>query len=49
MNPQQFALNLISKRFGGNPMFSNLIGMAKSGNSKGVEQFARNICKEKRN
>lgn len=30
-----------------NPMISNLIKMAKEGNSKGVEEFARNICKER--
>lgn len=30
-----------------NPILSNLIGMAKSGNSQGVETFARNMFKEK--
>lgn len=31
----------------GNPVLNNLINMAKTGDSKGVENFARNICKEK--
>ena len=30
-----------------NPMFTNVIKMAQDGNREGVEQFARNICKEK--
>lgn len=30
-----------------NPILNNLINMARSGDSKGVENFARNICKEK--
>lgn len=31
----------------GNPVLNNLINMAKTGDSKGVENFARNIFKEK--
>lgn len=30
-----------------NPMINYLIQMGQSGNSKGVENFARNVCKEK--
>lgn len=30
-----------------NPMIGNLIGMANKGNNQGIENFARNICKEK--
>lgn len=30
-----------------NPMIKNAMGMAQSGNSKGIEQMARNLCKEK--
>lgn len=29
-----------------NPMFANLINMAEQGNTKGVEDFARNLLKE---
>lgn len=43
-NPQQLVMNLMSKS---NPMIGNLIEMANNGNNKGVETFARNICKEK--
>lgn len=31
-----------------NPMISNLMNMMKNGNSQEVENFARNIFKEKR-
>lgn len=30
-----------------NPMVNNLLKMAKNGDKKGVENFARNMCKEK--
>ena len=30
-----------------NPMFTNVIKMAQEGNREGVEQFARNVCKER--
>ena len=30
-----------------NPMLKNLLEMAQQGNSKGIEDFARNLYKEK--
>lgn len=30
-----------------NPILTNVMSMAQNGNSKGVEDFARNICKQK--
>lgn len=30
-----------------NPILSNVISMAQNGDSKGVENFARNICKQR--
>ena len=30
-----------------NPMIKNAMSMAQSGNGKGIEQMARNLCKEK--
>jgi hypothetical protein len=30
-----------------NPMIQNAMSMAQSGNGKGIEQMARNLCKEK--
>ena len=57
MNPMSVLQNLIMKGMGpqqivkqlgsGNPIVSNLVGMAQSGNTKGIEDFARNLFKEK--
>lgn len=44
-SPQQMITNMISQN--SNPMMQNLMKMAQSGNSQEVENFARNICKEK--
>lgn len=44
-SPQQMITNMISQN--SNPMIQNLMKMAQSGNSQEVENFARNICKEK--
>lgn len=30
-----------------NPILNNIIDMAKNGDTQGVENFARNICKQK--
>lgn len=43
-NPQQLVLDIIGQDM--NPMFKNLIEMAQKGDEKGLENFARNICKE---
>ena len=45
MNPKNMAMNMLKNNT--NPIFGNLIDMANKGDSKGVEDFARNICKEK--
>lgn len=57
MNPMQILQNFMSKgltpqkiveRIGSNnPMMANLIKMANSGDTNGVEKFARNMFKEK--
>lgn len=44
-SPQQLVQSMIGKN--SNPIFQNLIQMASCGNNKGIENFARNICKEK--
>lgn len=45
ISPQKILMdNLIPNN---NPMIKNLIDMAQKGNSKGIEQFARNIMKER--
>jgi len=43
MTPQ----NILRKVNIQNPILNNVIGMAKNGDTEGVETFARNICKQK--
>lgn len=43
-NPQQMIMNMMGNQ---NPMINNLVNMAKEGNTKGIEDFARNLFKEK--
>lgn len=44
MNPQQIVMNMLGNN---NPMFNNLIEMAQKGDKEGVENFARNFCRER--
>ena len=47
-SPQQFLQSMIgNSQVMQNPMAKNAIGMAQSGDLQGVEQMARNLCKEK--
>lgn len=45
-NPKQFVINMLKQSQ--NPMAIQLMQMAKNGNTNQIEQFARNICKERR-
>lgn len=45
MSPKDMAMKMIENN--SNPVFANLIYMANRGDTKGVEEFARNIMKEK--
>ena len=43
--PQQFVMNMLGQNQ--TPMGMQLINLAKTGNTNQIEQFARNICKER--
>lgn len=43
-NPQTIAMKMIGN---GNPVLGNLAQMAEKGDEKGIENFARNLFKEK--
>ena len=46
--PQQLIQQMMgNNQIMSNPIIKNALGMAQSGNSKGIEQMARNLCKEK--
>ena len=46
-NPQQMVIMMLENQGAKNPMFSNLLQMAKKNDTKAIEQFARNVMKEK--
>lgn len=47
-NPQVFMQNMMkNNEVMKNPILKNTMEMAQSGNSKGIEELARNLCKEK--
>ena len=47
-NPQQFMQQIMgNSQIMSNPMMKNTMHMAQNGDMKGVEQMARNLCKEK--
>lgn len=57
MNPMEIIKSFLTKGLtpkgivksmvGNNPIFNNLIEMAEKGNNQGVEEFARNMLKER--
>lgn len=47
-NPQQLMLKVLENRAAqNNPMFQNLLALAKDGNTEDIEQIARNLSKER--
>jgi len=47
-NPQQLIQRIAgNNQMMSNPIMKNALGMVQSGNMKGVEQMARNLCQEK--
>lgn len=47
-NPQQFMQNIIQNQQAmQNPMVKNTFDMLQKGDNKGLEEMARNLCKEK--
>lgn len=47
-NPQQFIQGMMNNNQAmQNPILKNALEMAQKGDTQGVEQLARNLCKEK--
>ena len=47
-NPQQFLQQMMgNNQIMSNPIMKNTMQMAQQGNIQGIEQMARNLCKEK--
>lgn len=46
--PQQFVRQIMgNNQLMSNPMMKNTMQMAQQGNMQGIEQMARNLCREK--
>lgn len=47
-NPQQLMISVLEQQMAsnGNPIFGNLLNLAKNGKTADIEKFARNLAKE---
>lgn len=46
-NPQQLLMNILNRESQNNPILNNAMNMAQNGNSKGLEQLARNLAAQR--
>lgn len=46
-NPQQTLMNVLNQQSRNNPILKNVFDMVQKGDSKGIEEMARNLAKEK--
>lgn len=46
-NPQQLMIGILEANAASNPIYANLLSMAKDGRTADIEAFARNVAKEK--
>lgn len=45
-NPAQMLMGMLKQQSVNNPVMQNALNMAEKGDSKGIENLARNLCKE---
>lgn len=46
-NPQQLMMSFLENNMSNDPIGANMINLIKSGNTRAVEQIARNMCASK--
>lgn len=46
-NPQQIVIGMLEQNSQDNPVLDNLLSLAKEGNTQEIENFARNMLKER--
>ena len=46
-NPQQVLMSIMRQNTGNNPVMQNALNMAEKNDMKGIENLARNLCREK--
>ena len=45
-NPQQLMISILEKQMSNTPVGQNLLNLAKNGQTKDIEQFARNMFQQ---
>ena len=45
-NPQQLMLSVLEGQMGGTPMGANLLNLARNGQTREIEQIARNLSQQ---
>lgn len=45
-NPQQLMISILEGQMANTPMGANLLKLAKNGDTKGIEQIARNLSRQ---
>ena len=45
-NPTHMLMGMLKQQSGNNPVMQNALNMAEKGDSKGIANLARNLCKE---
>ena len=46
-NPQQMIMNMMKQQAGNNPVMNNALQMMEKGDNAGLENLARNLCRER--
>ena len=46
-NPEQMMMSMLEQSAQNNPILENLLNMAKNNDSEGIENYVRNVAKEK--
>lgn len=46
-NPQRMLMNMMKQQAGSNPIMNNALQMMEKGDNAGLENLARNLCRER--
>ena len=46
-NPEQMMMSMLERSAQNNPILENLLNMAKNNDSEGIENYVRNVAREK--
>lgn len=46
-NPQEIVMNMLQEKAQGNPMFANMVDLARRGDTQSIEGIVRNMARER--